>query len=1029
MAVAVAASPRVWGAFDRVGSLTQRGIDQTPWKATAAVLAVGALLYSLWEKTSTGSVVWSTVFVAVLALVVLGRRRFPQAAGVVVSTAVSSAAVLVAAFASMAVTGLPVVSWHIILAVPMLLVVTVAVFAAPHRGVHVGWSVAIAHAAVLSALPVAVWAPNSNWTTLAAFVSFVVALSGVYFRSRHAERPAAGLWRRIARGIAVGAVSLFAALTMLLGAPGQAQGLWGIGDFFENKANDMICSFTRPDLTQSSVGTGPESMLPSRNFGQVKGAPPMADPNSVPAWSDQIGNYDRLGPNYSLDNYTLYEIAGLRGVRYVNWQKNTSGDEVCSIMPWVSVTTGNIVMSVNTYLLQMVITLKEISQSGRPFEFLYDKTLPLVDTLFTGLFLPASGLMLVIAGVSVVSRAAAGGSGFRSALGDVGGTAAILVATGLFFGGLAGASWVNPGTNGFFIFGSMLDTAAGKLNSGIAEASFSALDLDGNSSLCKPPQPVPASPGQDEAYAAAAPGQRYSSCILAEGLAYRPWAIGQFGGAGNTVISAAEKPKRFGDPRVGGKSTLVSAKSDADGQGVPCYNNYGGCTDLRSYLIAQEGGPSFAAARDKCMNDEGDYTHLIQCDPYHAVANQMNLKEKNGKPAEASQAASITSAYHGEGMFPHLTQALVALVATAITAAGVGAVALLSMWWQFMLVILFITGVARLLYASFPGKASAGKEYAGDFISTFLQRIGYGLLSVAMIAGVALIFGSTMAMGLKIMFVALLMLGMLKALKKVQEAMKVQGSTSMKGPVDAMGRAVNIAGGLAAYKAGSMVADGVGKTVGGSARGAGRAAKWAVTRPQQPPSGGGRPVPGRGPASPTTGPGKGSQRSPMGRVGEKVATGAGAAGAGIATAARAAGRGAGVAASPLARRPAGWTADRLDAAKVGARAKGRRADRAIGKAIAPVTKAEGRATETTKKLGSRAVAAGREHAESAVSYLTPRSYAEHLSDQFKERSDARAEGRGWSRTSFADHEARRDARDEMYVVKAVRRRRNTSGYD
>lgn len=1010
----------VWSALEGIGARAGHLISRTPWREVAAVLAGLILVKSVWSTAGAGAALsWAAIGVLLMAVTV-GRRHFPQTAGVVAASATSVLVLTASALIAMSVDGVVAVPFHLVLLAPMLVIVTAAVFVAPHRGVHVGWSVALSQGTILATIaPTLIWS-DSSWVGVVGFSGFVAALAGVYFRSRHAA-PVTGRWRRLARWIAGVLVAVTAALTMSLGSAGQAHGIFGIGDFFESKVNSTICSFTRPDLTGESVGTGPESMFPARNFGQVKGLPPNASANSVPANSDQAGNFDRLGPNNSLDNYTLFEISGLRGLKFVNWQKNATGEEVCSIMPWVSVTSGNMVMSLNTYLLQGVIMLKEISQSGRPFEFLYNRTIPLIDALFNYLFLPAAALMFTIAGIGMIFRGVGSGRGFREAIGEAGGVAAVLIFGGLFFGGLSAASWSNPGTSGFFILGSTIDQGASAINSAIAETSFTALELTGEGSMCKAPQPVPAAPGQDAAFTAAAPGQRFSSCILAEGLAYRPWALGQFGAAGNKPIAGSEKVTRFGDPRVGGDQNKVKAKDDAAGQGLPCYNNYGGCTDMRTYLISQEGGPSFEASRRKCMNSKDDFAHLVQCDPYHAVANQLTLREKSTKDGELNEAAGITRSYNGSGRFPHLTQALVALIATVITGIGISIVSVICLWWQFMLLVLFWTGVVRLLFAAFPGKASGAVEYAKDFGQAFVMRILYGLLSLFMIAGIVLIFGASMAMGLKLLFTGLLLFGLFRSVRKLEERFKVQGST-MTGPAQGLTRAATGATALAGYAAvryGPSAAAGAARRTAGAAAAGGRGAKWAVTRPPA----GGPPRPGGGGGG---GGGGGSSLSPLGRAGRSVATGSVAGAAAAASAARGVGRGARVVASPMTP----WAKDKADAVGQQVLRGARRADRALGARLAPARSVGGQATNTASSLikdagswtADKSKAAAdriRREGAAAVSYTTPRMYEQHYSDDFKQRMDDAREGTTvgkWKRGSFS-------AAEEKHAAKAAARAR------
>jgi hypothetical protein len=75
--------------------------------------------------------------------------------------------------------------------------------------------------------------------------------------------------------------------------------------------------------------------------------------------------------------------------------------------------------------------------------------------------------------------------------------------------------------------------------------------------------------------------------VLADALAYRPWAIGQFGGAGAGPI------------HLPGDWTIVTPGADGaipiealrEEKALPCYvDEVGDCQDLRTYLIAQHGG-------------------------------------------------------------------------------------------------------------------------------------------------------------------------------------------------------------------------------------------------------------------------------------------------------------------------------------------------------------------------------------------------------------------------------------------------------
>lgn len=967
-----------WRALDDFGALAERATSRVRWTAVAACMGVALFASATWVRMGPGVTVVNGVLIGAIGLAVWLRRSHPQVAGVLASSTLATVSVLAATLLSVVTTG--VVPLYPLVAALELVAVTVLVMVAPHRGVHVGWSVTLAQWTVLSVVPVWMCAPNSGWSSAATAASFVVAVAGVYFRSRKAEMLGTRRWRvRLARAAGIVFVALIGGMGLSVGAaPPEAKAFLGIGDYFETKANDLICSFTRPDLTQEPTGTGPESLFASRNLGKVKAAPNLGKPSEVPNNSDQIGNFDRLGQNYSLDNYTLFEVAGLRGLKFVNWQKNSDGQEVCSIMPWMSVVTGNLVMKVNVYILQFVIFVKEYSQSGRPLQFLYDKTLPFVDAMFTHLFIPMGAVVLMLGFIRLMIVGVLR-DGARGALGEVLGIGGVLVLGGLLFTGLAGASWNNP-DRGWFLLASWGDTMVSSLNSQVAEVTFDTVIVGSSKMMCQKPHAVPTGPNEDEAYVAAVPGQRYSSCILAESLAYRPWAIGQFGSAANNAIKPSTRITRYGDPHFGGRTDLIKSKDDKAGQGLPCYNNFHGCTDMRSYLIAQEGGPSFSAARIKCMDGKSDYTRLVQCDPYHAVAYDLDTQSKSTNQAIANNASDMQRSYQGMGSFPHLTQSLVALVGTGVTAAGVGTISLMCLWWQLMLFLLFLMGPFKLTAAAFPGQSRRALEYVSDFAGTFAHRLAYGFLGTLMIVFVALIFSAGMSMGFKILTLLGLLIGMVKMIRKTGEVAKVKGST-MQNPGMTAGTALALYGG-------AKVA---GKTAGATARGTAKTGAFTArqsrnaligrpqkdTTPGQPPAVSGKT---QSPAS-TTGGGLSVRGRPIGGL-------VGATAPKAAAGASAVGRGTRFAAAPV-RSAVGEAAanvgSRLRHGGVGAgaaraRHAGSNPAGGIGRYTAkPVSRLASAVDASGSYVRSAGVGAARE-AKGVASLIVPRSYASGLSE-------------------------------------------------
>lgn len=1006
-----AVSVRITPAW-AVGQWMLNAVSKLPRVGPGALFsAAGGVLLLMMLQVSTGwaGVATGTAMVAVPSGLIVGVKRHPQTTGVAASSLLW---LVLLAGAGLTLSPFVVgggVPPFVVVYVLLLAAVTASVFLSPHAGIHTGWSVGLAQGTVMLPLPVSVFLPGSSWELVALPAAFVTSLTFARRRARKATRPTAkGRLRRqasnAARGCGFALVILIGATSVMSVTPPEANALpsFGIGDFFEDKANDLICSFTRPDLTGETVGTGPEGFIPSKNLGQVKRSETEESADEVPGWSDQAGDYDRLGQNNSMDAYTLYEIAGLRGIKWVNWQKDQDGKEKCSIMPWASVMVGNLIFKVSTYVLQVTIALKEWSQSSNPLQFLYDKTTPLVADLFNYLFLPMAGIMFMLAALMVALRAM-GSGGAREALSNVGGSAIALFLAGLLYGGVAGASWADPNGNGFFMVAKIADETVGQMNSGIAEIAFKSLDTTtGGEMMCQPPQALPSNTANGSESQAAVPGQRYSSCILAEALAYRPWARGQFGSVANNPMLPAEKTTRFGNPSLAARADPeVTSNDDPEGQGLPCYNNYRGCEDMRTYLIAQEGGPDITVARAHCLNEKSDWERLAQCDPYHAVAYQLGLLEKSEDASTEARANRALYAYRAQGSMPHVSQAFAALIGTFCVTAGIAAIAAITLWWHAMLFVMFLLGPLKLLWAAYPGKVSVAREYLLDCMNTFGMRLAYGVLSTLMILLIAIVFASSLNTGLKILWSVFVLTMMWKALKKVQEVATIKGSTT-QGPAGQVSKTGMIVGGLAGYGA----AKGTAKAASGTAKMSGRAARGTARHYG---------LPDR-----TRNAGKQAWESADNKVGSAVGgTGrnVGAAGSKVA---KAIGRGTSVITGP-AQGPARERAQRVS---LTTRATAARTRSTVGSAVAssgPVSRLADVAA-STRQAGSTVIREGR----GVVATVIPRVYATEMTDtqrDWVDRWTGQSRLSGSRRTAAAAHEEQQFA-NRMRTDRMARRREN-----
>jgi hypothetical protein len=158
---------------------------------------------------------------------------------------------------------------------------------------------------------------------------------GITVGSRHRR------WRgSIRRGVP----ATFAAAALLLGlllglsstamastSPARAD-ILGIS----STVQDWICGIVSPEEPWEGVGDGPESWMSNRNLANIKPAAVKvvsADStiSTVPAASETPPDtMDQLS-SIPAGNYTLYEVAGLRGLSWWTIPLNIDGSRNCSL--------------------------------------------------------------------------------------------------------------------------------------------------------------------------------------------------------------------------------------------------------------------------------------------------------------------------------------------------------------------------------------------------------------------------------------------------------------------------------------------------------------------------------------------------------------------------------------------------------------------------------------------------------------------------------------------------------------------------
>ena len=540
---------------------------------------------------------------------------------------------------------------------------------------------------------------------------------------------------------------------------------------------DWICGIVNPSEPWEAVGDGPESWMSNRNLAGAKQIAPIqvdstgqAFTAAQPATAVVPDTMDQL-PALPPGDYTLYEVSGLRGLSWWTIPLDVDGTRNCNLWNYVWSQAGNLIFTVSKTVLQVTIAIKEAAAADDPLKFLYDESGGAVSTVFAVFFIPVASLMFILAGLWAGINALRH-RGIRAALGAAGVAAGIIALAGFAYTATTG------GSNGFRSIAGTVDTAISQVNAVATNALFDGLTKD--SGACTLP----------DGPASAIRGQRITSCVLADALAYRPWAIGQFGGAGAAPIHLP------GDwttvtPGPDGAIPIEALRAE---KALPCYvDAVGDCQDLRTYLIAQHGGvqigdtPSGQNGYLKCSasavqaftdspawmlikaaaEDNNQSTTPITlalssaCSPMYRVFKALG--ESNLTTAQA---------YAGDVGISRVTQAFSSLIGTAVAAVPVLITGIITMAWIALTFALYITGPFKLAFATYTGKAKMAKEWAGDLVHAWASRLAYGILLSLTILIIAWMLASTLSFGLRLVWLGVILFFFWKLVQKVQEMIR-----------------------------------------------------------------------------------------------------------------------------------------------------------------------------------------------------------------------------------------------------------------
>ena len=328
--------------------------------------------------------------------------------------------------------------------------------------------------------------------------------------------------RRLRGAVTAGLVTV----TILLGSAGTLMAstssahadILGVSDTVQ----DWICGIVSPNEPWEAVGEArkagcPTATSPARNRSRSRHADPTTGlmfttvaqaTDVVPDTMDQL-------PALPAGDYTLYEIAGLRGLSWWTIPLSTDGTRDCSLWNYVWSQTGNLIFTINKTLLQVTIAIKEAAASDDPLKFLYDESSGAISTVFAVFFVPIATLMFILAGLWAGVNALRK-SGIRAALGAAAIAACIIALAGFLYSVVN-----NNGTNGFRSVAGTVDQAINEVNAVASNALFDGLAQESGACTSRPdrparsagngsppacsPTPWPTGPGRSDSSAGQAP--------------------------------------------------------------------------------------------------------------------------------------------------------------------------------------------------------------------------------------------------------------------------------------------------------------------------------------------------------------------------------------------------------------------------------------------------------------------------------------------------------------------------------------------
>ncbi|MGW0752990.1 hypothetical protein [Streptomyces sp. NPDC002587] len=577
--------------------------------------------------------------------------------------------------------------------------------------------------------------------------------------------------RRVGRAVRTGAFLVLALLALSFAVPNTAQ------------AFNLSCSFTGDDTyIHDSPGASGESIMPAVNQWEdkAKRAKNLNDTSGMVTGAVRMPEAPQ--------RYTFYELNAMRGLNWTMTHRgrgNASqvndttggGADKCSIMDLVNNGMANMVFNGTKILTRTAISIKELASNPSPLSGLYEGRDNVVTTLKGNVFIPAVPVMISLTGLWVFTKWRKGE--MREAWSGVGWASLTTVAVVVMLTGGNYDKVITEADTGIGNFNSMLTEA---VLSGTAGQMQSPCDLDPTVKDNR--------------------GLRISSCAMYDTLAFRPWALGQFGELGTNCIFK------------NGAGKVENGTCVPKSTGTSC--NYGKgarCEDVRVKQAVSQSTTNidaFPPPKSDPVDKENDEWVPIRMD----IAGG----DGQGYPGKAPDKRIYPVAFNdwaGKNAGARVGLAFYSLIAALIVGLMVIVLSALTLLWHAVTLIMIIMLPLIATLGIHPSQQKLLKGWLETFIHSFVLRAGFGIILSVLLVLYQMILPAKISLGMQLLMLLLVTISVVMMLKKL-----LSGSYSPKiaGAEDALG-----VGDMANTVSSKLGAQGQ-RLAGNAAAGAGRVA-------------------------------------------------------------------------------------------------------------------------------------------------------------------------------------------------------------